>query len=394
MRDSRPIPGPLRRARYQLGLIGFARLGTVLRLAGRAPAVPLRLWPRLLLVVGSSLVILPLRWAQTLVWGWRIARTPVPPAPIFIIGHWRSGTTWLHNLLTRDPAFGSLTMYQAVVPDCSLIGGRWLQRLLSFVVPLERPMDNMTWPMAAPQEDEIALAKTTPCAFYARFLFPGRAAYLFRRYVLFDGASPRVVGEVKRRYRRLLKIAALHAGGRTLVLKNPVNTARVPLLLDLFPDARFVHICRRPYDVFASSLHLERRLLPITALQRGRGDPSEAIFNLYEAMMRRYLADREQVAVGRLVEIRYEQLERAPLPELQRIYETFGLTGWPQMHERLAADLAAQKGYVKNPLFLTGEQRAQVDERWGFAFDAFGYARDDARPPMVPPLVQLAEDPA
>jgi omega-hydroxy-beta-dihydromenaquinone-9 sulfotransferase len=372
--------GALRRAGYQLGLSGFARLGTILRLAPRAPTVPPAMWPRLLLVVASSLLTAPLRLAESVRYRRRIARTAIPAAPIFIIGHWRSGTTWLHHLLCCDPGFGYVTMYQAVVPDCSLIGGRWLERLLSFVVPPERPMDNMTWPMASPQEDEIALAKTTPYAFYARFLFPGRSAFLFRKYVLLDGAPPAVAAEVKQRYRRILQIAALHAAGRRLVLKNPVNTARVRLLLELFPDARFVHIYRRPYDVFASSLHLERRLLPITALQRGRSAPGEAILDRYEAMMRRYFEDRALIPEGQLVEVCYEALERAPLDELRRIYASFGLPGWPEAEQRLSADLAAQKGYVKNPLFLSEEQRQQVEQRWGFAFDALGYALAAAVP--------------
>src|SRR5258706_5162581 len=139
-------------------------------------------------------------------------------------------------------------MYQAMVPGCSLVGGAWLKVLLGRVVPLERPMDNMVWPMDAPQEEELPLAKATPYGFYVRFLFPRKAQHLFNRHVLLDGAHDGVARSFRRQFRRLLQVATIHAGGRPLVLKNPVNTARIRLLLEMFPNARVVHIHRSPYD--------------------------------------------------------------------------------------------------------------------------------------------------
>src|SRR5262249_51044992 len=148
-------------------------------------------------------------------------------------------------------------------PDCSWGAERWLKPLLARIVPVERPMDNMVWPVDAPQEDEIPLAKLTPYSFYMRSLFPMESADLFRRYVLLEGAPAGLVGESTAKYRRILQVATLSAGGRRLVLKNPVNTARIRLLRALFPDAKFVHIVRDPYQVFASTLHLHTRVLPI-----------------------------------------------------------------------------------------------------------------------------------
>ena len=36
--------------------------------------------------------------------------------PLFILGHWRSGTTFLHNIFAQDKHFGYTTTYQTVFP--------------------------------------------------------------------------------------------------------------------------------------------------------------------------------------------------------------------------------------------------------------------------------------
>src|SRR5262249_56480059 len=56
--------------------------------------------------------------------------------------------------------------------------------------------------------------------------------------------------------------------GRPLVLKSPGHTGRIRLLLELFPDARFVHIHRNPYAVFQSARHTVLKASPWWALQR------------------------------------------------------------------------------------------------------------------------------
>ncbi len=43
-----------------------------------------------------------LRGLQNLVYGRRIANTPIDQPPIFILGHWRTGTTLLHEFLALD----------------------------------------------------------------------------------------------------------------------------------------------------------------------------------------------------------------------------------------------------------------------------------------------------
>jgi omega-hydroxy-beta-dihydromenaquinone-9 sulfotransferase len=359
---------------YQLGLIGFTRLSNILRLLHFSIGIHPRYGLRLLLVIISSLITLPLRLWETIACGSQIAKIEIDRSPVFIIGYWRSGTTHLHNLMTQDKTFGYLSMYQAMVPDCSLVGQSWLKPLLSKIVPLKRPMDNMTWPVDAPQEEEFPLAKMMPHSFYINFLFPRKTLYLFKKYVLMEGAPQRAIDEFKQKYYKLLQIATLHANNKPLILKNPVNTARVRLLLEMFPEAKFIHIYRSPYDIFASSQNLHHTLSQLTTLQViDPANADETVLSLYEEMMKRFLLDRESIADRHLVEVRFEDLERDPIAELSRIYQTLDLEGFDRAEPAFKAYIDSQKSYKKNNFNLSVEDCKRVEQRWGFAFSSLNY---------------------
>src|SRR5690606_26021376 len=71
--------------------------------------------------------------------GAEIAAEPLP-APVFIVGHWRSGTTYLHELLATDQRFIAPTSLECFATDHFLRWGRALRRL-RFMMPKRRPMD-------------------------------------------------------------------------------------------------------------------------------------------------------------------------------------------------------------------------------------------------------------
>jgi hypothetical protein len=360
---------------YQIGLIGFTRLSNILRLTHYAIGIHPRYSLRLLLILITSILTLPVRLWEKMTWERRIINTPIDHPPIFIIGHWRSGTTHLHNLISQDSAFGYLSMYQSMVPDCSITGGTWLKSLLAKIVPSKRPMDNMTWPIDSPQEEEIALAKTMPHTFYTHFLFPRKTLPLFKKFVLLQNASEAFIREFKLKYSRLLHIATIHAKGKQLVLKNPVNTARIPLLLELFPGAKFIHIHRCPYDVFASTRNLRGSLLSLTTLQSlDPGNVDNTILELYEGMMQQFIRDCPTIPTGQIVEVGFEDLEREPLKVLHRIYQELNLPDFNDAVPAFESYLASQQSYKKNQFQLSVHERELIDRRWAFAFQRFGYA--------------------
>lgn len=362
---------------YQLGLLSFIRPTTLLRMARFLPTLTPRRFGRIVgITVGGGLSA-PLNAGQWLRRRHQIDAVELDDEPVFIVGHWRSGTTHLHNLMSLDRRFGCLRMFAALAPDCSVATSRWLPRILARTMPQKRPMDNMVWPMDAPQEEEIPLAKVTPYSWYAQFLFPRQAVATFERYVLMNGAPARASEEFKRKYLRLLKVAALHDGRTRLLLKNPVNTARIPLLLELFPKAKFVFIHRSPYEVFPSTVNLHRKIMELTALQDFSDHDIEAnVITMYRRVMDRYLHDSALVPDGQLVEVGYQDLVDRPMETLRRIYDRIGLDGFERTAPDIETYLESISGYRRNAFAALSDRKVElINREWAIGFDAFGYQR-------------------
>ena len=94
---------------------------------------------------------------QNLLLGRKIQRAKIDDDPIFVIGHWRSGTTLLHELLVLDPRHTFPDTYACFAPNHFLVSGWWMRPCLQFLLPSRRPMDNMVAGWDRPQEDEFAL---------------------------------------------------------------------------------------------------------------------------------------------------------------------------------------------------------------------------------------------
>ena len=378
---------------YQIGLIGFARVTTLARLVPRLASISWRRAARLLVLVLGSILPAPLRAWEWLCHERRIRATAITEAPIFIIGHWRSGTTHLHNLMSMDPRLGALRMFQTLSPDCSVSTRGWLPGLLGRIVPRKRPMDEMDWPMDAPQEEEIALAKMTPYSWYLAFLFPRQAVASFDRFVLFDGAhagaNARIAREVEACLLRIYRIATLHECGRRLLLKNPVNTCRIPLLLRLFPDAKFIFIHRSPHEVFHSTLHLHRQILDLTALQETSDADIEAnVIALHQRVTATYLRDRILIPAGNLVEVAFAALTATPEATLREIYTQLQLPGYDDAQLPMAAHLAAKRNYQRNSFAKAHDKQQLVESVWRHDFSVWGYAcaTQDGAPAGEPQL--------
>jgi hypothetical protein len=237
-------------------------------------------------------------------------------------------------------------------------------------------MDNVLLNMDGPQEEEFAMAHSCGLSFYVGWFFPKSMEKLFDRYALHEGLSERELARWRRSYLYLLKAATLHAGGKRLVLKNPVNTCRIGAILEIFPDAKFVHICRDPYGVYQSSLHLYRSVLDFVSLQTIDDSCIEMyVLKFYRQMMERYLEDRDRIPAGNLVEIRYEDLVEHPVPEIERVYGELGLPGWEGAREDVAVYADSQRNYTKNAFSISESDIEKVQEHWKFAFEAWGYAR-------------------
>jgi len=323
-----------------------------------------------------SAAVEPFRWFERVRYASLLRRTRIDEPPIFILGFGRSGTTHLHNLMWKDGRFGVVTNYQANMQPIALTGRGWLERYFADKLPKKRPMDNVALSLDGPQEEEIALANLTADAPLHFMSFSHALPDIYERWVTELGRDPRDLATWKRHYMAVVKKATVLSGGKRLVLKTPPNTGRIPALLELFPDARFVHIVRDPYPVYQSMRNMYRKVLPGQELQPLDWERIDAwVVDAYRRLMSKYLVDRKRIPAGHLIEIRFEDLDARPLEILPTIYESLGLPDFEEARPRLEAYLESLGRFEKNRFEYPAEIVDTVNAHWGFALEAFGYAR-------------------
>eukprot|EP00168_Porphyra_purpurea_P020004 TRINITY_DN8222_c0_g1_i1.p1 TRINITY_DN8222_c0_g1~~TRINITY_DN8222_c0_g1_i1.p1 ORF type:complete len:280 (-),score=93.01 TRINITY_DN8222_c0_g1_i1:219-1058(-) len=166
---------------------------------------------------------------------------------------------------------------------------------------------------------------------------------------------------------------------RRLVLKSPDHTARVRLLLRLFPNARFVFIHRHPLEVSRSWAALVAKLCPQTAMEPFTAADGAAFgLDLCGRLANAYLADRHLIPAGRLVEVAYDKLATDPAGALATIYAGLGLTGGGGAQAAAVAQAVAYtaEGRRGRHAALSTDAVAAVAAAWRQQFDAFGYTTD------------------
>ncbi len=313
-----------------------------------------------------------LRLVQEAVYGRRIRRTPITQPPIFILGHWRSGTTFLHELMIQDERFGYPTTYEALDPNHFLLTERYFVPIFKFLVPNRRPMDNMAAGFDRPQEDEFALCMLGVPSPYLTIAFPNNGPQA-QEYLDFEGVPPRAVERWKRALYRFLQQITYKTGKR-LILKSPPHTGRIQVLQEMFPDALFVHIMRDPHVVYPSTIKLWKTFYQLHSFQRPTfAGLDEYVFTTFLRMYGKLEEGRRLVDPARFYDVRYEELVRDPVGQMRAIYDHFRLGSFDAYLPRLERYLATVKGYETNRYELTPEQRAKINQRWGDVIRRYGY---------------------
>ena len=310
---------------------------------------------------------------QELLMGRYIERTQIKDAPIFIVGHWRSGTTLLHELLVLDGRYTFPTTYECLAPNHFLISA-WLITKLKFLLPAKRPMDNMLTGWDRPQEDEFALCNMGLPSPYLTMSFPNEPPQ-DPQYLTMEGLSTEEIDRWKAALKWFLTRVTLRCPKR-IILKSPPHTARIQTLVELFPDARFVHIVRNPYALFGSTVKLWKTLYKFQALQepRHRG-LEEYVFTCFERMYEKFEEQRQLVDPARLIEIRYEDLVRDPLAQMQAVYEHLGLGEWDVATPKIKAYFKDAEDYRTGSYLIPDDLREEIDRRWGPYMRRHGYCQ-------------------
>ncbi|KAG1655424.1 hypothetical protein FOA52_009095 [Chlamydomonas sp. UWO 241] len=379
-------------------------------------------WHRVLFLSIMAVINTLLAVPDWIMYRKRVDSQALHPEPVIILGHPRTGTTHLHNILSLDPAFAFCNTFHAGFPSSFVFLAPYRDLLSPMLAPT-RPMDNMALHWDLPAEDEIATTVlsggTSP---YTSILLPREAARSFRDFFTFGrgsggggssrgkrggGGGGRVGGgsvpvpapatasgaaALAARFdewrgcllwflRKVTLAAALSdpsaASPKPLLIKSPVHTARVRLLRAEFPKARFLYIHRHPLHVFQSAAHMADAYYGYTYLQQPTDAAvTEYILNQYDVLYNEYISARGDVPKDRLHELSFDQLEDDPLSTLRAIYAKFGwLERFESLLPKFKAYCATLGDFKRNHHnTLSPEMAEMVRERWAPSFKEFGYS--------------------
>ncbi|MEX0648067.1 MAG: sulfotransferase [Balneolaceae bacterium] len=300
--------------------------------------------------------------------------------PVFIIGHWRSGTSFLQYLLSRDPQFGYLNKFQVIFPDLFLQSESYLKPLINRIpetLNIIRDARNMSvnLELDSPSEIEIALTcMISPASLHWGHIFPENAWDYFNKYLFLDTANAKEKEQWKQDYQYLIQKISFKNNGKQVLVKSPGNSCRVVNILEMYPGARFIFIHRNPYDVFYSSKKLWNTLLDNLALQNFSERQMELeIIRTYKKLMKRYLLQKQKIPAGQLAEVRFQDFISDPVNELHSVYEQLRLKGFTKARSRINHFLENKEKATSGSYEYEKRVISVINRNWEFAFKQWQY---------------------
>ncbi|MEM9220535.1 MAG: sulfotransferase [Cyanobacteria bacterium P01_F01_bin.150] len=350
---------------------------TLVQVLRRNGGVAPRCIPHAALAIATCLARQPVSAVES----WRIKRlkqqAPPMAPPIFIVGHWRSGTTFLYELLCQSPQFNYVSPFATGIPWDFLTVTQYFQPLLETLLPQDRFIDQVQVTANSPQEDEIALASMQPVSFYHGLYFPSRLQENLASGLFLDGCTEIDVDQWERAICLFLEKLHIQNPQGQVLIKNPVYTGRVKQLRSLFPSAKFIHIYRNPYVVFQSTRNFYIKLFRELALQSAAHLSMDVIdqliFQCYTRMMTALQQDIADLPPENFVELRFEPFEQDPVTHVETLYAQLGLEGFDQARPGFEAYVRDRRTYRKNRYTFPQKDIQTVYRHWHLFIDQWQY---------------------
>ncbi len=332
--------------------------------------------PKALLVTIITFVLSPFFYLERFLYDKKI-KTQKVKNPVFIIGHMRSGTTFLHLLMSKDDQFTFASTTEAIFPGTFLTLRIFLVPLMRFIMPKKRPMDNMKLSEDAPQEEEFAIANLCLYSPYNGAYFPKNIKDFYYKYSLFLGTDETHLIKWKKTYKYYLQKLSYKSNGKRILSKSLVNAGRIQQLLEIFPDAKFIFISRNPYEVFLSTKKLYQRFILNNMSYQAINDEAleNHILDFAEKGFVKYFESRYLLSCFNLYEIKYEDLIKNPVECMESIYIKLGLRNFCEVKDNIAEFCKSYSSYMPDKYNLPEELKERIYNKLKFVFDEYHYKK-------------------
>lgn len=310
---------------------------------------------------------------EHLLYGKSIKNTPVPQNPIFIIGHWRTGSTYLQQILNCDSQFVTPTYLQCCFPESFLSSEKFVRPIMDKFLPAKRPMDNVRIGTDEPQEDENALIRMTTYSPLEKLIFPHAQDYfLHGDHSFLPPKQKQIIWE------KALTVFAKKLfikSGKQILFKNPFHSMRIHTLKKLFPQALFIHIYRNPLNVIPSTVNMWSIVGEDNSLRKEWKKPSyeEVIFS-FDTILTKIKKDLSSLHPKHYLEICFESLETKPVEVVESVYSHFNLKFSTTFRSNLTEFLSENASYIKNTHSISPDQIKMIRTRLQSHFDNYKYS--------------------
>jgi hypothetical protein len=293
-------------------------------------------------------------------------------APIFITGMPRSATTFLHDLLSQDPANDVVRCWETIYPCPLRSNARADSRrakvdrhLASFarMAPEIRGVHPIT--ASTPQEcTEITGHVFRSLRFDTTHRVPTYRTWL-------DQAGHLLAF---RFHARFLKHLQHKRGARRWILKSPDHVFALSAIRAVYPDAQFIFMHRSPVEVLSSVARLTEVLRRPFTRDIDRAEIGRQISERWKhgaAILIEEAANQD----NRSAHLSFSTVVRDPLGSAAMIYRRFGLTWGDDLMAELSRYISQQAagGYKHGEVRLEdyGLDRASEHRRFGDYMECF-----------------------
>ncbi|MCG8698626.1 MAG: sulfotransferase [Bacteroidales bacterium] len=314
---------------------------------------------KFIIILLFSLLLLPFQCINKIYYNVRLRHYQLSHDPVFIIGHWRSGTSFLHHLLAQDQQWGIVNGFYAFFPGLEIFNHNIVRKLIKQVMIKKRPQDKMPRSVDVPEEEEFALTNISKFGVYHSLWLPKENDY-FNRFCLFK-TTQQNIEKWKKKYLLLLKKYAYLNNSRQLLLKNPVNTARIKVLLELFPNAKFIYIHRNPVETYCSMVNMYEKAIKPQFLQDFDKRQIEAkTVSWYILVQKSFNEQKSLIKEGNLVEVKFEELVKKSQITIKQIYTQLRISLSENAQKKINTYLDSVKDYRQNTYHLSKEERNKI----------------------------------
>ena len=315
--------------------------------------------------------------------------------PLFIISNYRSGSTFLHRMLSEDKNFTSMRTWDMyitpsitqrklvkVIDAIDKLIGSPLRRL---VIAIDKAglqkVDIHPISFLEPEEDENILLQNWS-SLIVSYLFPFWED--MPPYAYFDrDMAPREKQKVMAFYKSMLQRHLYATGVPHFVSKNPSFSAKIATLKEYFPDARIIYLARNPLDMLPSTVSWLNYAWGVFSDFPEEYIYTKEICDLSQHWYRYPLQYLDQNPSANHLVLSYDDLIEEPIGVVQKFYAQFGYQTYPSLTDDLNYGIELTKARRSDHRYSFEEMgftRERLVETYADIFERFGF---DKREPVT-----------